>query len=142
MGDDLERLELERIIQESWDKVADALSDGILNSERALQSFLYAKILSHEAFVGRIAVEPHWQSKFGECLPDLVIWSSPSRIDAIIELKFVPGGYPVWEGDVRKLQNLSTQLCVGYPIFDVASQTDANCAIHDQTIFCVRSCWA
>lgn len=136
----MNREDIVRVLEESWKEVPTALERGLLNSERALQAFLYSRILMQRNFDGRIAIEPAWKTRFGEFIPDMVLWSSPSQIDAIVELKFVPAGYPVWQGDLEKLQLLQNELVLSdpqlnFPIFDTGINGYRQTAIHLKTIF-------
>jgi hypothetical protein len=93
-------------LRESWSAAVDAYQAGFINSERTLQSLMYAKLrerLSNHVILcePQITVERH-----GCFVPDIVVLREDVVV-AIAELKFVPHGYPVYEFDLRKLAVLA-----------------------------------
>lgn len=93
-------------LQEAWSTACDAYERGLINSECTLHSLMYAELRSRlpdriTLCEPQITVERH-----GCFVPDIVIVKE-RVVEAIIELKFVPHHYPVYELDLRKLAVLA-----------------------------------
>ena len=90
--------------QNSWTQVQQAYNGGFVVSERGLQAVLHGALQANLPGV-HIAVEPTWTMAGGGILwPDLVLVEG-GEITDIFELKFGLEHYPVWQGDIAKLQN-------------------------------------
>jgi hypothetical protein len=93
-------------LQESWCTAVKAYQTGHINSECTLHSLMYAELrdrLSDHVTLcePQITVERH-----GCFVPDIVVLREDVVV-AIVELKFVPHGYPVYELDLGKLKVLA-----------------------------------
>lgn len=98
MGGDLVRQGL----LAAWSKVCADYEAGGVNSERTLQACLFRRL--HDELPGlTILCEPliHVEG-FGLAVPDLLVVADV-RVIAVVELKFVPHAYPVFEEDIAKL---------------------------------------
>lgn len=92
-------------LRESWSAAVDAYQKGHINSERTLQSLMYAKLrerLSEHV----ILCEPWISVESDNCVPDIVVLRGHT-VAAIVEIKFVPHGYPVYGDDLGKLKVLA-----------------------------------
>lgn len=93
-------------LRESWSAVVDAYREGHINSECTLQSLMYAELrerLSDHV----ILCEPRISVESRECfVPDIVVLRRHT-VAAIVEIKFVPHSYPVYEDDLDKLKFLA-----------------------------------
>lgn len=99
-------MNISNALRESWSAAVDAYQAGHINSECTLHSLMYAELrdrLSDHVTLcePQITVERH-----GCFVPDIVVRRG-NAVAAIVELKFVPHGYPVYELDLRKLAVLA-----------------------------------
>ena len=99
-------MNIPQALDDSWQEAVTAYQNGEINSECTLQSIVFARLRAH-AFDEIVFCEPLIDCGRDGCLiPDIVITRAQSVI-AIVELKFVPHGYPVYELDLRKLSILA-----------------------------------
>ena len=95
-------MNIAQALHDSWQEAVAAYQNGEINSECTLHSIVFSSLRAH-AFDALVFCEPQIDCGRDGCLiPDIVIASEQSVI-AIVELKFVPHGYPVYELDLRKL---------------------------------------
>jgi len=89
-------------IQEAWSTVCDAYARGLVNSECTMHSLIYGELRSRLPD-HLILCEPQINVERHGCfVPDIIVVKSRTVV-AIVELKFVPHHYPVYELDLRKL---------------------------------------
>ena len=79
-----------------------------INSERALQAALWARLNALLPERQRMFIEPPFPVKLAaqRCIPDIVICSR-RRIIAVIEIKYRPRGKAAYKKDVRSLDALA-----------------------------------
>lgn len=89
-------------LQAAWKQVRADYDVGRVNSERTLQACLFRRL--HDKLPGcTIFCEPHVRTeKLGLAVPDLLVVAE-AQVVVVIELKFVPHAYPVFEEDIAKL---------------------------------------
>lgn len=105
--------DIDRLVRNVWtEKISTDYVNGLINSERALQACLYHHLRASleksrtygdlELFVEQKLDGPRGQlGKLRGKTPDLIICRG-KEIVAFFELKFVPEGRPVFEGDFKK----------------------------------------
>lgn len=93
-------------LQESWSAVVDAYQAGLINSECTLHSLMYAELKSRLSDHVTLCEPQITVKRHGCFVPDIVVLRG-TAVAAIVELKFVPHGYPVYELDLRKLAVLA-----------------------------------
>ncbi|WP_330948387.1 hypothetical protein [Thermomonas sp. LB-4] len=93
-------------IQQAWFTACDAYQHGLINSECTLHSLIYAELRSRLPD-HLILCEPQINVERHGCfVPDIIVLKDRT-VAAIVELKFVPHYYPVFELDLRKLAVLA-----------------------------------
>lgn len=102
---------VESRLQNMWNQhIRQDYDMGLLNSERCLQASFY-RALRIELPEHIIFVEPLLELKSTNIgrnfVPDIIVCNE-NKIEAILELKFVPHGYPNYKKDLAKLFTLST----------------------------------
>ncbi len=76
------------------------------NSERALQAVLVHHLKGAPPWFD-VLCEPSIDLGDGTAIPDIVLIDRHETVVAVIELKFVPHAYPVFEDDLRKLRRFA-----------------------------------
>lgn len=98
-------IDYRKAISAAWERAMRLYEQGKVNSECTLHSFLYAKLLE-ELPDCTILCEPQLNlNRHGIFIPDIVVLKD-DQIVMVVEIKFVPGGYPVFEMDIAKLQTI------------------------------------
>ena len=93
-------------IRDAWSTACDAYQHGLINSECTLHSLIYAELRSRLPD-HLILCEPQINVERHGCfVPDIIVLKDRAVV-AIVELKFVPHYYPVYELDLRKLAVLA-----------------------------------
>ena len=80
---------------------------GLINSERCLQSIIYYHLRNNLKVDNTVFIEPIFAIDKDIFRPDIIITNKKS-IELIIEIKFVPHHYPEYENDIYKLLKIST----------------------------------
>jgi hypothetical protein len=90
-------------LNQAWSRAVDAYRKGRINSERTLQAHLYSSL--QEIDPGAVVFcEPQLViESFGTVVPDMVLVRD-HQVEAVLELKFVPHHFPLFEGDLAKLK--------------------------------------
>ena len=92
-------------ITTAWERAMSHYTQGKVNSECTLHSFLYSKLMD-ELPDCTVLCEPQLNlDRHGIFIPDIVVLKD-NQIVMVVEVKFVPGGYPVFEMDIAKLQTI------------------------------------
>ena len=98
-------IDLRKAITAAWERAMLLYEQGKVNSECTLHSFLYAKLMD-ELPDCTVLCEPQLNlNRHGTFIPDIVVLKD-NQIVMVVEVKFVPGGYPVFEMDIAKLQTI------------------------------------
>jgi len=91
------------VLKVAWEKAMVMYEQGKVNSEYTLHSYLYSQLL-HALPECIVLCEPQLNLlRNGIFVPDIVILKD-DQIVVVMEIKFVPHGYPVFEMDIAKLQ--------------------------------------
>ena len=91
---------------DAWQEAVTAYYKGEVNSECTLHSILFSSLRADDSNA-LVLCEPRIDcGRNGVLIPDIVI-AIEQTVVAIVELKFVPHGYPVYELDLRKLSMLA-----------------------------------
>ncbi len=96
-------MNLKQLIQEAWGSSVADYHQGLINSECTLQSAFYGELRRRGPNLIILCEPQLLVDGHGCCAPDLIVVSSGS-IAAIVEIKFVPHGYPAYEIDLKKLK--------------------------------------
>lgn len=95
-------MNLKAIFESAWGSATIAFASGRVGNERTLQAFMF-KSLAESLPAACILCEPRMAlDGRGYASPDIVVIED-KQITAIVELKFKPDGYPVFESDLDKL---------------------------------------
>lgn len=99
--------DLQGYFEKSWNHAIDMYLAGKVNSERTLQAIMYSHLVSvlPDCTVlcePRLPIDQH-----GVFIPDLVVVNRNNKIVAVLEIKFVPHHFPVFEVDIAKLRALA-----------------------------------
>lgn len=104
---------LESVVREIWNEMPGLVEVGVITYERQLQAELYHQFklrfpsqTNYQMWVEPVFYMNKTHEKTQTIKPDLVITNSKKFIVAVIELKFMPWGYPKYEGDIAKLNRL------------------------------------
>jgi hypothetical protein len=93
------------VLNAAWAKAMLQYDQGKVNSECTLHSYLYSQLLLAlpECI---ILCEPQLNiPRYGVFVPDIVVLKE-DQIVVVMEIKFVPQGYPVFELDIAKMQTI------------------------------------
>jgi hypothetical protein len=91
------------VLQAAWAKAMHLYEQGKVNSECTLHSYLYGQLLSGLPEC-TILCEPQLNlNRHGIFVPDIVVVKD-DQIMVVMEIKFVPHGYPVFEMDMAKMR--------------------------------------
>lgn len=92
-------------IAEAWQKSCEEYGTGYVNSECTMQAIIFAELRSNLSNY-RVMCEPRFVGSDLSCyVPDIVVLNDECIV-AIMELKFVPHGYPQYQRDLEKLGTL------------------------------------
>lgn len=98
-------IDYRKAITAAWERAMQIYDQGKVNTECTLHSFLYAKLLD-ELPDCTVLCEPQLNlNRHGIFIPDIVVLKD-NQIVMVVEIKFVPEGYPVFEMDIAKLQTI------------------------------------
>ncbi len=127
-------------LQAAWKQVRADYDVGRVNSERILQSCLFRRL--HDELPGyTIFCEPLIRTeKLGLTVPDMLVVADV-QVVAVVELKFVPHAYPVFEEDIAKLASFGSQKGE-FPVFidpvtGKFKKPDLSCAADCLLVFAV-----
>lgn len=88
---------------EAWSAAMAIYKQGHVNSECTLHSILHAQLVKNLPDCV-VLCEPQLQmGSHGTFVPDIVVLRG-TQVEVVLELKFVPHGYPVYEADISKLR--------------------------------------
>lgn len=97
----------QEVMKQAWQHAMDRYSDGKVNSERTLHAILYSQLVAALPEC-TVLCEPQLSiSQHGVFVPDVVVINDQNQIVVVLEIKFVPHGYPVFEGDIAKLRAIA-----------------------------------
>lgn len=105
-------------LKDVWTRVEKEYGKGVINSERCMQAVMYheLKVALPESL---IYVEPTMRLVRHDgrtYKPDLVVCSQ-GKIDIILELKFKPGGYSEYKGDIEKFRKFGDlEICQSFDL--------------------------
>lgn len=97
------------VLDTAWELAIKHYEEGRVNSECTLQAYLYAQL--NAALPDCIVLcEPKLSiDRHGNFYPDIVVIEDKNRVVAIIEIKFVPHHYPVFEDDIAKIRVMGVE---------------------------------
>lgn len=98
------------VLQAAWAKAMNLYEHGKVNSECTLHSYLYGQLLSGLPEC-TVLCEPQLNlNRNGIFVPDIVVVKD-DQIEVVMEIKFVPHGYPVYEMDMAKMRAIGIDEC-------------------------------
>jgi len=95
---------MRQLFEECWKEIVGAYQNGRINSERTLQAKLFSALERRLPKSAVVLCEPTIDlQKVGTVIPDVVVVDG-GEVCAVVELKFVPHHFPLYKGDLEKLQ--------------------------------------
>ena len=99
--------DLPRVLKKAWHHAMDRYSSGKVNSERTLHAILYSQLVAALPDC-TVLCEPQLPiAQHVVFVPDVVVINDQNQIVVVLEIKFVPHGYPVFEADIAKLRAIA-----------------------------------
>ena len=97
----------ETIFVDAWDEIKSSYKSSCINSERTLQALLHCYLcnkLPSTIVICEPTIELEGADKvIRKVIPDMLVLEG-EEVTAVVELKFVPHDYPVFEDDLEKLE--------------------------------------
>ena len=91
-------------LHQAWGEASRLYQLARVNSERTLQAILYSQLVAILPPKARVLCEPTIKVPDSDAvIPDLVVVMN-NAITAVVEIKFVPHGYPIYKKDINKLR--------------------------------------
>jgi hypothetical protein len=105
----LEPNQLIQILKDIWqNRIKADYKSGLIHKERQLQAYFFKYISEELDEENKIWVEPDITINGLKYIPDLVVSDSDQvSIVAVLELKYVPQGFPKYENDLKKIESMS-----------------------------------
>lgn len=99
--------DLQGVLNKAWHHAMDRYSSGKVNSERTLHAILYSQLVAALPDC-TVLCEPQLHiAQHGVFVPDVVVINDQNQIVVVLEIKFVPHAYPVFEADIAKLRAIA-----------------------------------
>ena len=99
--------DLPGVLKKAWHHAMDRYSSGKVNSERTLHAILYSQLVAALPDC-TVLCEPQLSiDQHGVFVPDVVVINDQNQIVVVLEIKFVPHAYPVFEADIAKLRAIA-----------------------------------